>query len=164
MKHILKQFMQREANPFIQFIKYAISGGIATVVDVVVFYILAWKVIPALGQLDPIVQLLGLQVGAISETLRSVHYIVDKAITFLFSNFTAYIFNILWVFHPGRHSRLKELGLFYLVSIISFALGTFLGWVMIRWFGFSTTVAYLANMIASLMINFVCRKYIIFKG
>ena len=164
MKDILKQFMQREANPFIQFIKYAMAGGMATAVDIVVFYLLAWKVIPALGQTDPLVQLLGLDVAAISETLRSTNYLIDKGLTFLVSNFTAYIINILWVFESGRHSRWVELGLFYLVSIISFALGTFIGWMMIRWFGFSTTVAYLANMIASLMINFVCRKYIIFKG
>lgn len=164
MKQILKQFMQRESSPFIQFIKYAMAGGVATAVDVVVFYLLAWKVFPALGQSDPLVQLLGLRVEVISETLRSMNYLIDKAVTFLFSNFTAYIINILWVFKSGRHSRWVELGLFYLVSIISFTLGTFIGWVLIRWFGFSTTVAYLANMIASLMINFVCRKYIIFKG
>ena len=31
MKHILKQFFQREAHPIIQFIKYGIAGGLATV-------------------------------------------------------------------------------------------------------------------------------------
>jgi len=164
MKHILKQFMQREAHPLVQFIKYAIAGGIATAVDVSVFYFLSWKIIPALRPDDPMVKLLGIGVAPILESVRSSHYIINKAITFLFSNFTAYIVNILWVFEPGRHKRWVEISLFYAVSITSFSLGTFLGWFLIRSFAMSTTAAYVANMLASLFINYGCRKYIIFKG
>lgn len=164
MKHILKQFLQREAHPFIQFIKYGIAGCIATAVDVLVFYTLSWKVIPALRPDDPVVQLLGLSVTAIDEVVRSQHYIINRAITFLFSNLTAYLVNVAWVFKPGRHKWWLEFTLFYVVSIVSFAIGTFVGWLIIRAFGLSTTVAYLANMIASLMINYVCRKYFVFKG
>jgi len=36
--------------------------------------------------------------------------------------------------------------------------------VMIKWFHLSTTASYVSKMIASLLINFVCRKFIIFKG
>lgn len=164
MKHILKQFFQREAHPFIQFIKYGISGGLATAVDVLIFYILAWKVFPALRADDPVVELLGFGVVPITEAVRSQNYVINKTITFLFSNLTAYIVNVLWVFKPGRHKLWVEILLFYLVSSISYVLGTFIGWLLIHAFGLSTTVAYLANMVASLMINYVCRKYLIFKG
>ncbi len=164
MKHILRQFFQRDAHPIVQFIKYGIAGGIATVVDVGVFYFLSWKVFPALRPDDPLVQLFGMSVTAIDEHVRSNHYIINKAITFLFSNFTAYIVNVLWVFHPGRHSRWMEILLFYAVSIVSFTLGTFLGWLCIAAFGWSTTLAYIMNMLASLMVNYVCRKYLVFKG
>ncbi len=48
MDDILQQFLQRDADPVVQFIKYAIAGGSATGVDVLVFYLVAWKLIPAL--------------------------------------------------------------------------------------------------------------------
>ena len=164
MKQILKQFFQREAHPLVQFIKYAIAGGIATAVDVLVFYTLSWRLIPALRPDDPMVRLLGISVAAIDEVVRSHHYIINRAITFLFSNLTAYLVNIAWVFKPGRHKRWLEVALFYAVSIVSFAVGTFLGWLMIAVFGMNTTWAYVANMLVSLMINYVCRKYFVFKG
>jgi putative flippase GtrA len=164
MKHLLKQFLQRDAHPAIQFIKYGIAGGLATAVDVVLFYFLAWKVIPALGDDDIVVRLLGITVTAIDEAVRSRNYLINKCITFMFSNLTAYLVNIFWVFKPGRHKRWVEVSLFYVVSIVSFAIGTALGWVMIAVFGLSTTFAYVANLVASVMINYVCRKFIIFKG
>ncbi len=164
MKHILKQFLQRDAHPVVQFIKYGIAGVMATSVDVVAFYFLAWKVIPALGQDDVVVRLLGITVTAIEEAVRSRNYLICKCITFMFANLTAYLVNIFWVFKPGRHKLWVELVLFYSVSIVSFAIGTALGWVMIARFGLSTTSAYASNLVASVMINYACRKYIIFKG
>ena len=68
------------------------------------------------------------------------------------------------MFEPGRHKTWVEVVLFYAVSIVSFALGTFLGWFVIKFFGMTTTAAYVANMVASVMINYVCRKYLVFKG
>jgi putative flippase GtrA len=35
MKAIVRQFLRREAHPFIQFIKYGMAGGFATLVDIV---------------------------------------------------------------------------------------------------------------------------------
>jgi len=39
-----------------------------------------------------------------------------------------------------------------------------LGALLIRAFGWTTTLAYLVNMATSLMINYVCRKFLIFHG
>ena len=164
MKHIIRQFFQREAHPFIQFIKYAMCGGAATLVDIVLFNFLAWKVFPALGVDDPLVRLFGLDVVPVDDFTRARRYYLIKTITFFFGNLTAYVLNVLWVFKPGRHSRLKELGLFYAVSIFSWALGMGLGGMLIRVFGWETSYAYLVNMATSVMINYVCRKYFIFKG
>ena len=121
MKRILQQFFQREAHPVVQFIKYGIAGGLATAVDVLVFYFLSWKVFPALTANDAVVKLLGISVAMIDEFIRSRHYLLNKTITFLFSNLTAYIVNILWVFEPGRHKKWMEFALFYTVSIVSFS-------------------------------------------
>jgi putative flippase GtrA len=164
MNRLLKQFTSRDAHPVVQFIKYGLAGCVATSVDISVFYFLSWKVFPALTADDSVVKLLGMPITVIDELTRSRHYLLNKAITFLFSNFTAYIINVLWVFEPGRHKKWVEFSLFYAVSIVSFALGTFLGWFVIKVFGMTTTAAYVANMFASLMVNYACRKYLVFKG
>ena len=85
-------------------------------------------------------------------------------VTFLFSNATAYVVNVLWVFTPGRHSKGKEIALFYAVSGASFAIGTGLAWTLIRGIDMPTTYAYLVNVVASVLINYAGRKYFIFKG
>ena len=120
MANLLQRFLRRETHPLVQFIKYGLAGGIATVVDIVLFYVLALKVFPALTSDDKIVTLLHLNIQPVEETVRSYHYVLTRALGFLFSNFTAYITNVLWVFQPGKHSRAKEIALFYAVSGISF--------------------------------------------
>jgi putative flippase GtrA len=164
VEDLLQQFFQRDAGPLVQFIKYAIAGGIATGVDVLVFYFVAWKLIPALRDDDPLVRRLKIKVHEVTEEQRSRRFIYVTLIAFMFSNLTAYLINIFWVFEPGRHVWYVELALFYAVSGISIFIGTALGWVMIKWFHLSTTTSYVCKMIASLLINFVCRKYFVFKG
>jgi putative flippase GtrA len=164
MKKLLDQFMRRETHPFIQFVKYALAGVLATSVDVMAFYLVAIVVLPALNPSDPAARLLGLHIAPLAEGVRSSHYVWSKVIAFFFSNLTAYIVNALWVFTPGRHSRAMEFGLFFALSTVSFSLGTGLGWLLIRWLGLPTTYAYAANGVASLAINYAGRKFLIFKG
>jgi putative flippase GtrA len=164
MQDIIAQFTSSDAGPVIQFIKYAIAGGVATFVDIVVFYTLAWKVFPALNADDVVVRILKLSIKPVDELTRSRRFVIITAIAFFFSNLTAYLINVAWVFEAGRHAWWIEIGLFYAVSGISIVLGTFLGWVMIRFMHLSTTSSYIGKMIAALLINFVCRKFFIFKG
>lgn len=164
MRQLLQQFLRRDAHPVVQFIKYGMAGGLATAVDIVVFYLLAWKVLPALTANDQLVELLGLNITPVTEGVRQWHYVVNRTMTFMVSNLTAYVANVLWVFTPGRHSRAKEILLFYLVSGISFFIATALSTGLIAWFGCTTTTAFLVNMVCSLLINFVCRKYFVFNG
>ena len=113
---------------------------------------------------DPVARLLGLTVVPVSDAIRARNSMIDNSVAFVFANLVAYLLNIWWVFKPGRHHWLMEIGLFYLVSGVSFVIGTALmGW-LIRHFGLMTTVAFGANMVTSLAINFVLRKYVIFKG
>ncbi len=132
-------------------------------VDIVCFYLFAWFVLPALSADDPVVRLLGLTAPALDEIVRSQRFIANSAIAFVFSNLTAYVIDVLWVFHPGRHKRIVEIGLFYAVSLTSVVVGTALGWFLIRRLEFSTTASYACKMLASLMINYVCRKFLVFK-
>ena len=89
---------------------------------------------------------------------------LDNLVAFLFSNLTAYLLNIFWVFKAGRHHWLLEIGLFYLVSGISVVLGSTLMGYLIHHFGLVTTQAFGANVLTSLLINYMLRKYVIFKG
>ena len=164
MATVFQKFMRRDAHPVIQFIKYGMAGGLATAVDLSVTYFLSWKVMPALTNDDSIVRLLGLNISPVDETVRVHHYWSNRAIAFVFGNLAAYIANILWVFQPGRHSRAKELSLFYIVSGVSFAIGTAIGASLIKYYGFTTTNALIGNIVASVMINYVGRKFFIFKG
>ena len=188
MKHILKQFTQREAHPVIQFLKYWIAGGIATSIDIGVFYLLAFAFFPAIQPDDDLVvglsklyewtiaslphvaeyawfdELMHFNVAPISEELRVRNFIISRFIVFFISNFVAYVMNMLWVFTPGRHTRRKEITLFYVVAVTSFLIGTAIAWVLIEMFGISTTQAYAANLVTAVLINFVARKYWVFGG
>ncbi|MFH0880396.1 MAG: GtrA family protein, partial [Lentisphaerota bacterium] len=164
MNGIVEQFMGHEAGPLVQFIKYAIGGVAATAVDVLCFYTLSWKLLPAMKENDPVARLLKLKIHHIEEDVRSRRFVINTCISFLFSNFTAYVINVFWVFHAGKYAWYVELGLFYAVSGISIAIGTFLGWVLIRAFHLSTTSSYATKGISALMINYVCRKFLIFNG
>jgi putative flippase GtrA len=158
--------MQRDAHPLIQFMKYSIGGATASVVDIVAFYALCIWVLPAIGQDDVILKILPFDVDVplITDAVRSNRFAVNSLIAFFFSNTTAYVINIFWVFHRGRHKWYVEMGLFYLVSGISIFIGTLLGYLAIQILGLSTTVSFVTKGVSALLINFVCRKYVIFKG
>jgi putative flippase GtrA len=162
MKKHITAFLAEKDNHFVQFIKYGICGGIATGVDIVCFFLLAWLAFPALTQADIFVQLFNLSPEPITEALRSRNFVIDSLICFVFSNFSAYILNVLFVFKSGKHKRHHELMLFYAVSVVSLILATSAGWVLISVFGLSTTWSYVAKMVAALMINYAGRKIFIF--
>jgi putative flippase GtrA len=147
-----------------QFIRYAFCGGVATLVDMGVFYFMAWKILPALKSDDPVVRRLGLSAPPISEQQRSRRFVINTAVAFVFSNATAYGLNVVWVFSGGRHAWWVEILLFYAVSGLSIAMGTALGWGMIRFLKASTTFSYAGKLVSALLINFVCRKFIVFRG
>jgi putative flippase GtrA len=164
VQNFLQQFKGRRHGPLVQFIKYAVAGAIATVVHVCLFYFLALKVLPALNQQDVLAGVLHLRVVAASDAIRARNSVIDNLIAFIFSNLTAYLINILWVFESGRHHRVLEIAFFYLVSGVSTILGSMLMGFLIGRFGVMTTMAFGANAVVSLIINYVLRKRLIFKG
>ena len=167
MKKHIQVFLAEKNNLFVQFIKYGMCGGAATVVDMTVFFLFAWLVFPALTPSDPFARLLGLfdvDIQTVSEAVRLRNYWVDKVICFIFSNFTAYLLNVLFVFKAGKHKRHHEVFLFYAVSLIAFFIGTLTGAWLIQAFGLDTTYSYATAVVAALLINFVGRKFFIFHG
>lgn len=164
MKSILDQLTQRNASLPIQFLKYSLSGGVAVAVHIVVFYFFSWLVVPALKGDDIIVRFLHLSVPVINDTIRARNAVINNWLAFIFSNMAAYILNVAWVFESGRHRRWVELTMFYVVSAISIAVGSVVMGLLIKYLGSSTTLAFGADIVAAAMVNFVVRKYYIFKG
>ncbi len=164
MHPILQQFFQRKASTPVQFVKYAICGGIAVGVNTIAFYLLSWLVLPALGPEDPVVRLAGLTVQPMSDAERTLRAALDNGMAFMVSNLAAYLLNITWVFEPGRHRKVVEIGMFYAVSGSSCAIGITLQSLLIYYGAFSTTVAFIAQLVVAALINFAARKYFIFKG
>ncbi len=148
----------------LQFIRYAIAGGVATAAHITLFHLIAWKVFPSLQRHDYAVRFFGLKIREVNDYSRARNSMIGNVITFFFSNMVAYLINILWVFERGRHSLVVEILLFYLVSGISMAIGTVLMGLLIRRLHLLTTFAFGANLVSAVMINYVMRKYLIFLG
>jgi len=150
-----------------QIIKYLFFGGITFVVDVLVFYLFAWLILPSLRATDPFAILLGWFNTSIQEVSESVlirNYTINKVICFLCSNTVAYITNLLFVFNDGRHNRLKEGLLFYLFSTISFVVFTGLSMLLISTFSWDVTYSYFFVFALAMLSNFTFRKKMIFKN
>jgi putative flippase GtrA len=164
MRNLLSQFTGRQHTPLVQFIKYAIAGGIATVVHIILFYAGALMLMPALTSDDPVAKLLRVHAVLVSDTIRARNYTIDYVLAFIFSNLTAYLINIFWVFESGRHNRVREIFYFYVVSGISTVVGVSLADFLIHHYSMMTTFAFASNAVVSLLINFALRKYFVFKG
>ena len=159
-----RRFLSHEAGPLAQFVKYAVAGGLATASHVTMFYVCAIFLFPALAPDDIVVRLLGLDVAGISTAVRMRNAAVGNALAFVFANLFCYFLNRLFVFKPGRHHWLIELLLFFAVSGLSMLLGTAVqSWLIVS-LSMQTTLAFGANLVTSLLINYGMRRFVIFKG
>jgi putative flippase GtrA len=157
-------YLSHDAPPFVQFIKYGLAGGIATVTHVVTFFLVGFYFFPCVSAEDPIVRLLHLAPPAVEEALRARHAVFSNIVGFFVSNTVCYVINRLFVFRPGRHHVVMEFLLFLAVSAISMVIGTTIMGLLIKNFGMQTTYAFGANILSSLAINFLMRKFFVFKG
>lgn len=163
LKRTIRRFLRHDAGPLSQFIKYGMAGGMATGVNIIIFFLLGWRLLPCLTEDDIMVRLLQVAPAEVAAARRAVNAAIANTIAFLISNAVAYALNIMFVFKSGRHRWLIEIGLFYAVSGISFAVGVSLQSLLIARFGVMTTIAFGTNIFSALMINFMVRKYLIFR-
>lgn len=164
MRQLLEQFKGQNHGPLVQFIKYGIAGGLATTVHIVIFSIMAWCVLPCLSGGDLVVKVFHLPVPELTDGARATRAAIDNVVAFLFSNLTAYLINIAWVFKRGRHHWALEILMFYAVSGVSLLIGTSIQTWLIANRGLTTGTAFVANLVTALLINFAMRKFVIFKG
>jgi putative flippase GtrA len=163
----LTEILNDKGRLHLQFIKYLFCGGITFVVDVVVFYGMAWLVLPSLRIDDPfgvVIGWFGWGIIEVSEPVLLRNFVVNKVAAFLTSNTVAYMTNALFVFSGGRHRRFKEVGLFYLLSTLSFVVFTWLSRVLIGRFGWDVSLSYFFVFALAMVANFTMRKRLVFKG
>jgi len=159
----IKKQLSHDAPPFVQFLKYAMVGGMSTVVHMVCFFICGWFLFPCIAQDDILVKLLGLSAPEIEEGLRASRAAYSNGVAFLISNTFCYFLNILFVFKSGKHHPVVEFLLFFAVSAISMIIGTGIQTLLIAKLAMQTTIAFGANIFSSLFINYTVRKFFIFQ-
>lgn len=164
LKQRWDHYLSHDAPPLVQFVKYGVAGGIATAAHILTFFLAGFLLFPCVTQDDILVKLLGLTAPAVEEALRARHAVYANVLAFCVSNTVCYIINRLFVFRPGRHHVVLEFALFLAVSAISMTIGTTLMGILIKQFGLQTTLAFGANLVSSLAINYVMRKFFVFKG
>lgn len=154
---ILSRVRERNVPVLIQVVVYGLCGGLATVFFLGIVIALSKTVIPAYE---------GMIVHGqpITDALRAKNLLINNTIGFLVANVVAYVTNILFVFRTGRHHPVLEFLYFTLISGISFAISQVAGPWLVKQFGVPTNVAILTNLITSMLLNFVCRKFFVFKG
>ena len=105
-----------------------------------------------------------LSAGAdIAGTTRGLNFFIANSLAFLASSILVYLLNRHWVFMPGRHSKTKEIILFYGVAIIAFLISTSIGTYFVNIVVLNEYIAGLVTIILSVGINFVGRRWLVFK-
>ena len=104
---------------------------------------------------------------------RRNHSFINNTIAFLVATVVVYFLNIKFVFTSGRHSRQKEVFLFVAVSGISYVAGIIAVDLVFRYLSdmqalasitrYLSVIANLGFAVTSALVNYVCRKFIIFK-
>ena len=156
--------MSVDNSSILQFIKYALAGGLAGVTHIIIFHLVAWKIFPALQEKDLAVRFFNLAIRKINDATRARNSMIGNFIAFLFANMVAYITNIFFVFQGGKYHVIIEIFLFYAVSGVSTFVGTMLMGILIKRIGLLTTYAFGANIFTAVMFNYAMRKYFIFNG
>ena len=159
-----QHYLSHDAPPLVQFVKYGLAGGLATGTHVASFFLAGFLLFPCVGADDPLVRLFHLAAPAVNEALRARYAVYSNLIAFGISNTVCYLINRWFVFRPGRHHVVVEFLLFLGVSAISMTVGTTLMGLLIKYFSLPTTYAFGTNILSSLAINYVMRKYFVFKG
>lgn len=142
-----------ETPLLLQIVKYLIFGISVTLVHIIVVYGLGYYLNPAIGEYIP-------------RDIKLNRTIWNNIIAFIISNSAAFWLNSKYLFKPGRHSKVNEVLLFFLISGISFALGLFSIKKIFIFIESNVAVEHLANLtfiVCSASVNFICRKFLVFS-
>lgn len=161
-----REVFSRREHPVLQFLRYGIAGVAAMAANLGAFLLCEQFLFPVPPESEA-VQLnwgdLGNMLAILQEDIRVANFFKSNAVAFVSANLVAYVLNFLWVFQSGRHSRSLEIVLFFGVSLASFVLGTLLASIAVNQ-GMNAYLAKGADVVTAILVNYGCRKFLIFKG
>ena len=161
---MVRRFLSHDSGPFAQFVKYGAIGVLSTCVQMIGFYLLAATCLKCLGADDWAVQFLGIPSVEVSDGLRAFRAAVATAGGFTVANIFCWIMNRLFVFKPGKFRWYVEFLMFFGVAALATVVALGVQSLLIRYFGMMTTAAVIVEVVASFLMNFFVRKFVIFKG
>lgn len=147
-----------------QIFKYGVIGVLATVINIVVAEVFAAYVWPCLGPDDVFVKYLGFASAAVSDAERALLAVYCNLVGFFVANVICWLLNRRFVFTPGRHRWYVEYAIFLAGSGFAIACGSAAIWLLVRYQGMQTTWSFGINVLVSVAVNFVVRKFFVFKG
>lgn len=148
-REIFEDLKLKEGPLWAQFFKYGICGVLSTVVLIVVVSLFHFYMPEFMSEDLPTEQ-------------RQSNLRVALFTAFVPANLFAYFTNRWLVFTPGKFGFWSEIGVFTLISALSFAGGE-VGKIMIVNQGFPNWLATGAFAVSSALVNFVARKFIVFS-
>lgn len=149
---------------FWQIFKYGVIGILATLINLVVAEGCAAWVWPCLGADDLIVRHLGFSPSDVADAVRANRAVICNLVGFFVANVVCWLLNRKYVFVPGRHHWLVEYALFLAGSGFAILIGSAAIWFLVRFNGMQTTYSFIINVMVSVAVNFVVRKFLVFKG
>ena len=151
-----------------QVFKYGLIGILATVINLAVAEVCAAHVWPCLTPDDLFVKwgIFGLSDAAflVTDATRAIRAVYCNFAGFFVANLICWYLNRLFVFTPGRHHWLVEYALFLAGSGFAILCGSVVIWALVRFCGMQTTYTFVINVFVSVAVNFVVRKFWVFKG
>ena len=161
---LVRRFLSHDSGPFAQFVKYGVIGVLSTCVQMIGFYLLAATCLKCLGADDWAVRFLGLPSVEVSDGLRAFRAAVATAGGFTVANIFCWMMNRLFVFKPGKFRWYVEFLMFFGVAALATVVALGVQSLLIKYFGMMTTAAVIVEVVASFLMNFFVRKFVIFKG
>ena len=156
LKTIFRCIKERNVPPFFQFCLYGFCGVMALVLNLGIIYGLSYTLIPAAES--------SLINGVpITNEQRGANLAINTSISFFIVNAFVYTMNILLVFKRGRHGAVKEFLFFTAVNSPSLIIPLFGPWLVHK-YGISNAMAIYPAIVVSALINFIARRFFIFKG
>jgi len=139
-------------HPLVQFSKYVILGVLAAALHNLVFGLLGWGgVLPHFSS------------QGFPKEQRAVFFVEASLAGFVVANIFAYFTNVSWVFERGRHNAATEFFLFIGVASIGFFVGVAFGvWAILAGSG-GSWLASLILLVSAAAVNYVTRKFLIFR-
>ena len=147
-----------------QIFKYGVIGVLATIINLLVAEVCAAWVWPCLGSDDLFVKWFGFSSAFVGDATRATRAVYCNLVGFFVANVICWLLNRKYVFTPGRHHWLVEYLWFLAGSGFAIAIGSGAIWYLVKFHGMQTTYSFIINVMVSVAVNFVVRKFFVFKG